>query len=154
MKIAISGNSGNPDAEFSARFGRCRNFIIADPASDDWQEVENPAIDAQGGAGTQVVQHLANLGVEAVISGRYGPNAFEALEAAGIQAYLATSGSPRKLLADWQEGRLATASGPSGRGFHGDQGRGQGGRGRGGRGQGGRGRGGRGGGGQGQEGQW
>ena len=153
MKIAISGNSGDPDAEFSARFGRCRCFLIADPATEGWQEVDNPAIDAQGGAGTQVVQLLANMGVEAVVSGRYGPNAFEALEAAGIKAYLATSGSPRKLLADCQEGRLSTTSGPSGGGFHGSQGRGQGGRGQGGRGQGGRGQGGRGQGGRGQGGQ-
>jgi predicted Fe-Mo cluster-binding NifX family protein len=153
MKIAISGNSGDPDAEFSARFGRCRCFLVADPAAGDWQEIENSAIDAQGGAGTQVVQLLANLGVEAVISGRYGPNAFEALEAAGIKAYLANSGSPRKLLADCQEGRLSAASGPSGSGFHGSQGGGRGGRGQGGRGQGGRGQGGRGQGGRGQGGQ-
>jgi predicted Fe-Mo cluster-binding NifX family protein len=147
MKIAISANSGDPDAAFSARFGRCRCFLVADPDLEDWQEVENPAIDAQGGAGTQVVQHLANLGVGAVISGRYGPNAYEALQAAGMDAYLADSGSPRQLLVDCQAGRLKPASGPTGRGFHG-------GRGRGGRGQGGRGRGGRGQGGRGQGGQW
>ena len=151
MKIAISANSGDPDAEFSARFGRCRCFLITDTDLEDWQEVENPAIDAQGGAGTQVVQYLASMGVEAVVSGRYGPNAFEALEAAGIKAYIANSGSPRNLLADCQEERLSTTNGPSGEGFHGSQGgRGQGGRGQGGRGQGGRGQGGRGQGGRGQ----
>ena len=92
------------------------------------------------------------MGVDAVISGRYGPNAYEALQAAGMKAYQASTGSPRKLLADCQSGSLATASGPSGRGFHGTQGgRGMGGRGRGGRGMGGRGMGGgRGQGGQGQ----
>lgn len=136
MKIAVSANSGDPEAPFSARFGRCRCFMVADPDLEDWQEVENPALDAQGGAGTQVVQHLANLGVEAVVSGRYGPNAFEALQAAGIGAYLADSGSPRQLIADCQAGRLTTASGPTGRGFHGGQGKGWGGRSRGGRGQG------------------
>jgi len=153
MKIAISGNSGDPDVEFNARFGRCRCFLIADTDLEDWQEVENPAIDAQGGAGTQVVQYLAGMGVEAVVSGRYGPYAFEALEAAGIKAYIANAGSPRKLLADYREGRLSTASGPSGSGFHGSQGSGRGGRGQGGRGQGGRGRGGRGQGGRGLWGQ-
>ncbi len=144
MKIAISANTGDPGAEFSARFGRCRHFLITDTDLEDWQEVENPAIDAQGGAGTQVVQLLANLGVECVISGRYGPNAYEALQAAGMKAYLASSGSPRGLAGDCQAGRLKTASGPTGRGFHGagqGRGRGQGGRGQGaqgGRGQGGR----------------
>ena len=157
MKIAISPNSVDPEAEFSARFGRCRYFLIADSDLDEWQDVENPAADAQGGAGTQVVQLLANLGVEAVISGRYGPNAFEALQASGMSAYLANAGSARVLAAECQAGRLKTANGPSGRGFHGSgQGRGlgQGGRSRGGRGQGGRGQGGQGQGGRGQGGQW
>lgn len=139
MKIAISAQSGNPDEEFSARFGRCACFLITDTNGEEWQEVENPAINAQGGAGTQVVQLLANLGVEGVISGRYGPNAFEAMQAAGLTAYLASAGTARELASECQSGSLKTASGPSGRGFHGGQGRG--GRGRG-QGQGGRGQGG------------
>jgi len=149
MKIAISANSGDPDLEFSARFARCQCFLVVDPALENWQEVENPALDAQGGAGTQVVQLLAKMGVEAVVSGRYGPNAYEALQAAGMGAYLASAGSPRKLLADFQANRLKTASGPNSQGAHGAQGRGAGGRGSGKRGRGGRGRGGRG-----QGGQW
>lgn len=156
MKIAISANSGDPDAEFSGRFGRCKYFLIADPDLGDWQTVENPAIDAQGGAGTQVVQFLASKGVDAVVSGRYGPYAYDALQAAGMDAYVASSGSPRKLLADCQAGNLSKAGGPTGDGYHG-QGGGGGGRGSGRRGQGGRGKGGRGRGGRGQgggRGQW
>ena len=154
MKVAISTNSKDPDVEFSDRFGRCRYFLITDSTQEDWKEVENPAIDAQGGAGTQVVQFLANQGVDAVISGRYGPYAYEALQAAGMEAYLGNSGSPRKLLADYQAGNLATTSGPTGEAFHGGQGRGFGGRGSGKRGQGGRGRRGRGQGGRGLDGEW
>ncbi len=149
MKVAISANSKDPDVEFSDRFGRCRYFLITDTGLEDWQEVENPAIDAQGGAGTQVVQFLSQMGVDAVISGRYGPYAYDALQAAGMKAYLANSGSPRKLVEDCQAGRLATTSGPTGQGFHGGSGRGRGGRGLGKRGRGGRGRGGRG-----QGGEW
>lgn len=150
MKVAISANSKDPGVEFSSRFGRCKYFLIADPDLDGWQEVDNPAIDAQGGAGTQVVQFLSNQGVDAVVSGRYGPYAYDALQAAGMGAYLASSGSPQELLADFKAGRLTTAGGPTGEGNHGGLGetggggRGLGRRGRGGRGRGGRGRGGRG----------
>lgn len=159
MKVAISANSGDPEVEFSARFGRCKCFLIADPELGDWQEVQNPALDAQGGAGTQVVQFLSNQGVDAVVSGRYGPYAYDALQAAGMEAYLASSGTPRELLSDLKAGRLSTASGPTGEGNHdsperGVGGRGLGRRGQGGRGRGGRGRGGRGQGGRGQEGGW
>ena len=47
---------------------------------------------AAGGAGVQASQFVAAQGVQVVISGAYGPNAFDTLEAAGIAAYLAPSG--------------------------------------------------------------
>jgi predicted Fe-Mo cluster-binding NifX family protein len=126
MKIAISTNSKDPDLNFSARFGRCKWFLVVDPTLGEWQVVENKAVDVQGGAGTLVVQLLADLGVEVVISGRYGPNAFDALEAAGIIAYLANSGTPRELAAAYQAGQLQIASGPNGSGHHGGKRRGLG----------------------------
>ena len=119
MKIAISTMSGNPDREFSPRFGRCAYFLVVDEGQENWEKISNPADDAQGGAGTQVVQYLAGQGVDAVISGRYGPNAYEALEAGGITAYLANSGTPNELLIQVQDGSLRKASGPSGEGMHG-----------------------------------
>ncbi len=120
MKIAISSSTGNPDTEFSARFGRCAYFLIVDEGADNWDKISNPALNAQGGAGTQVVQHLADQGVEAVISGRYGPYAYDALAAAGINAYLANSGTPRQLVDQVQAGSLSLASGPTGAGMHGE----------------------------------
>lgn len=139
MRIAISALSGDPDQLFSARFGRCDFFLIADESGENWEELANSAQDVQGGAGTQVVKLLADAGVDTVISGRYGPNAFEALQLAGIQAYVASAGTPRELLARCQAGELSQPSGPTTRAGH--SGSGQGGRGQGGRGQGGRGRG-------------
>jgi len=118
MRLAISSSTGNPDKEFSPRFGRCAYFLIMDGDSDNWEKLSNPALNTQDGAGTKVVQYLADKGVDAVISGRYGPNAFEALTAAGIDAYLASSGSPRQLQELVQAGSLKLADGPSGRGMH------------------------------------
>ena len=107
------------DKEFSPRFGRCAYFLMVEEGQENWEKITNPAVNAQGGAGTQVVQFLVNQGVDAVISGRYGPNAYEALEAGGITAYLANSGTPRELLEQVQDGSLKKASGPSGEGMHG-----------------------------------
>lgn len=118
MKIAISSNDGKRESQFSARFGRCDYFLIVDSVSRTWEAISNPAADAHGGAGTQVIQFLSNNGVEAVISGQYGPNAFTAIEAAGIQAYLADKGTPEELLDKFISGKLKRALAASGRGRH------------------------------------
>ena len=50
-----------------------------------------------------------------IITGRYGPNAFSALEAAGIQAYEADEGTPDELLDRFLAGdlkRVDSATGP------------------------------------------
>jgi predicted Fe-Mo cluster-binding NifX family protein len=118
MKIAISSPSGEPESEFSGRFGRCQYFLLFDTADASWMKVANPARDAQGGAGARVVQFLTDHGVEAVISGRYGPTAFSALEASGIKPYLADSGTPADLVAGLDQGDLKLAAGPTGEGRH------------------------------------
>jgi len=115
MKIAISSPDGKLDTPFSPRFGRCEYFIFVDGETREWEAKDNPAASARGGAGPQAVQFLANNGVEAVISGQFGPNAFTSLEAAGIQAYEADGGTPSELLDRFLAGTLKqvnTATGP------------------------------------------
>ena len=118
MIIAISSSSGNPEKEFSGRFGRCKYFLIMDNDTGDWEKVINPALKSRGGSGPEVVQFLSELNVSAAISGRYGPNAYSGLTAAGITAYLAKSGTPLELLEKFQNGLLKIAAGPSGPGLH------------------------------------
>lgn len=98
MKLAISSQNGKFDSPFSDRFGRCRHFVFIESGSGNWETKPNPAAVTRGGAGAQVVQFLVDNGVEATISGRYGPTALSALKAAGMQAYIATKGSPASLL--------------------------------------------------------
>lgn len=118
MIIAISSSFGNPAKEFSGRFGRCKFFLIMDTDAGDWEKVKNPAVDSRGGSGPEVVQFLSELNVSAVISGRYGPNAYSGLTASRITAYLAKSGTPLELLDEFQNGLLKIAAEPSGPGLH------------------------------------
>ncbi|MEN8173933.1 MAG: NifB/NifX family molybdenum-iron cluster-binding protein [Chloroflexota bacterium] len=116
MKIAISSHDGKFNSEFSARFGRCEYFVLIDTETRNWEAVENPAAAAHGGAGAQVVQFLSDNAVEATITGKYGPTAFTALEAAGIQGFEANNGTPEELLDKFLAGDLtqvSTATGPS-----------------------------------------
>lgn len=119
MKIAISSRNGSPDKKFQSRFARCEYFAVFDENLEIWETLKNPAMDSHGGAGPKVVQFLADHGIKTVISGRFGPNAFTALQAAGIEAYLADKGTPQALVKALQAGELTLANGSSGPGRHG-----------------------------------
>jgi predicted Fe-Mo cluster-binding NifX family protein len=119
MKIIITASSDQLDQPFNPRFGRAEYFILIDSETREAQAFPNPAADGRGGAGPQAVQFLTQTGAEVVISGRFGPNAYSALQAAGIQAYLAENGSVDQVLQQFLDGRLQQASQASGPGMHG-----------------------------------
>ena len=116
MKIAVSISTARPDASFDTRFGRAAAFCFIDLETDERQIIENPGVSASGGAGVQTAQFIANHGVQTVVSGAFGPNAFDALAAAGIQMLV----PPEKdgltvtdILSLFNNGDLTTVSTPS-----------------------------------------
>jgi predicted Fe-Mo cluster-binding NifX family protein len=119
MKIIITATSDKIDQPFSPRFGRADYFFLVDSETREAEAFGNPAADARGGAGPQAVQFLANKGAEVVISGRYGPSAFTALQAAGIKAYIASSGTVSEVLQQFLDGALEKTSAATGPGLHG-----------------------------------
>ena len=121
MKIIISASNHNLDQPFNPRFGRAEYFMLYDSETKEWKALQNSAINASGGAGTQAVQFIAQNGAEVVISGRFGPNAFIALEAAGAKAYVAKSGTVAEVLQQYLDGQLEQINQASGPGFHGSR---------------------------------
>ena len=93
MKIAISATGLDLSAQVDPRFGRCQYFVIVDPDSMQFESVENSSAMAGGGAGIASAQLIASKGVEAVLTGNCGPNAFNVLEAAGIKVMTGVSGT-------------------------------------------------------------
>jgi predicted Fe-Mo cluster-binding NifX family protein len=114
MDYRSSPHARKFDTPFSSRFGRCEYFILIDTETRDWEAKPNPAAAARGGAGPRVVQFLSNSGVEATITGRYGPNAFSSLKAAGIQAFVANEGTPEELLDRFLAGELEQVNAATG----------------------------------------
>ena len=104
MKIIITATSNKIDQPFNPRFGRTDYFILVDSETREWEAFSNPAADARGGAGPQAVQFITEKGAEVVISGRYGPSAFTALEAAGIKAYIAAEGTVNEVFEKYLAG--------------------------------------------------
>lgn len=116
MRVCITSSGPSLDSEMDPRFGRCQYFLFVDPQSLEMEAVENPNIGASGGAGIQSAQFVANKGVEAIITGQVGPNAFTTLQAAGMKILVGASGKVREVLEKYKKGQLTSyAQGPTAR---------------------------------------
>jgi len=120
MKIIITAASPSIEAKIDARFGRGAYLIVVDPDTLEWEAHPNSGVNASGGAGSLVAQFAARQQVGAVISGDFGPNAYNALQAAAISMYLlGPSETVRDAVEAFKAGRLAPAGAPGGPGRHG-----------------------------------
>ncbi len=106
MKIAISATGPNLEAEVDPRFGRCQYFIIADPETMAFEAIDNSSAAAVGGAGISAGQVITERGVEAVLTGNCGPNAYQVLSAAGIKVITGTSGKVKDVIEGYQAGKF------------------------------------------------
>lgn len=113
MKVAITSQGNGLDAQVDLRFGRCAYFIVIDTETEEMEVVSNPSADAMGGAGPQAAQAIADKGVEVVITGNVGPNAFRTLSAANIRIYQAAAGTVKETLAKYKSGELKELSNSS-----------------------------------------
>ena len=85
MKILITSTENNLSALIDKRFGRAHWFCVFDQELNETTFIENPNIEAQGGAGSKSAENIIGLGVEKVISGHFGPKAKTVLDKFNIQ---------------------------------------------------------------------
>ena len=113
MKICITSQGNDLDSQVDPRFGRCPYFIFVDTESLEFEAIENPSVGAMGGAGVQSGQFVAEKQIKAVITGNVGPNAFQTLQAAGIDVITGVSGSVKEAIEKYNKGELKSTQGPS-----------------------------------------
>jgi predicted Fe-Mo cluster-binding NifX family protein len=113
VKICVTAQGYDLDAQVDPRFGRCQYFVIVDPETLQYEAIRNPNIDAMGGAGIQSGQIMAERQVKAVVTGNVGPNAFQTLNAAGISVMTGASGSIRHAIDAYKRGDLKATNGPT-----------------------------------------
>ena len=113
MKICITSEGGSLDSKVDPRFGRCQHFIIVDPDTLEFEAVVNPNIESMGGAGIQSAQLVASKKVKAVVTGNVGPNAFQTLQAAGVEIFTNASGTVKEVIEKYKKGEFKAVSGPS-----------------------------------------
>lgn len=109
MRIVITANGNDLDAQVSPFFGRCPIYIFVETDTLEFEAVANPAATARGGAGIRAAQFVVERGVTAVLTGNVGPNAYQVLRAANVPIYLAGEGTVRQAVEDYKAGALQAA---------------------------------------------
>ena len=111
MKIVVTSGGNTLDAPLSLVFGRCPVYIFVETDTLEYEAIANPAVSAAGGAGIQAAQFVAQRDVAAVLTGNVGPNAFSVLRSAGVQIYLASPGTVRDAVQEFNQGNLQPVGG-------------------------------------------
>ena len=90
MKIAVSSTGKTIESKIEPAFGRCPFFLIIETKDNtvlNVEAVENRNAESIGMAGVSAVRLVAEKGAQAVITGRIGPRAMDALKQFRIKAY-------------------------------------------------------------------
>jgi len=112
LKIAISATNESLDAQIDPRFGRCPYFVIVESETMKFKAIPNLSRNAPSGAGIQAAQTIASKGAKVVLTGNVGPNAFQALSAAGIKIVTGVSGTVKEAVEKFKSGQLQGTTAP------------------------------------------
>jgi predicted Fe-Mo cluster-binding NifX family protein len=111
--VCVTAQDEGLDAVVDPRFGRCLYFTIVNTETMDSESVKNPNIDGMGGVGIQSGQFVAGKNVKVVLTGNVGPNAFQTLQAAGIEVITGITGIVKEVIERYKKGEFTPAQGHS-----------------------------------------
>ncbi len=114
MKIAITSTGKTLDSPMDPRFGRAPYIIVTNMEGELLEVIDNSAnVNAMRGAGIQAAKNVADRGVNVLLTGHCGPNAFTALQAAGIKVGSDQSGLVKDVLAKFRNESVNFADKPN-----------------------------------------
>ena len=91
MKLCISSTGKDLGAKVDTAFGRSLYFMLIDTETNAVEAVENTAATQGQGAGIAAAQLLSDKGVDGVLTGNVGQNAYNAFRVSGIQLFVGAS---------------------------------------------------------------
>ena len=107
MKVAVTSQGPDLNSPVDPRFGRAPYFVVVNTDTGEFTAHDNVQnVNAVQGAGIQAGRTVVGLAVAAVVTGNVGPKAFSALQAGGVQVYLAGAGSVKEVVEKLQAGQL------------------------------------------------
>jgi predicted Fe-Mo cluster-binding NifX family protein len=111
MKVAVTAQEREFSSPMDLRFGRARWIHVVDTETGAHEVHDNTVhLNLPQGAGIQTGQTVVHLGVEAVITGNVGPNAFRTLNVARIRVFRAAQQTVEQAVTAFQEGQLQEVS--------------------------------------------
>jgi predicted Fe-Mo cluster-binding NifX family protein len=110
LKVAVSSTGPTLDSPVSPRFGRCPYYLIVDTGTMGFEALPNTNMNAPSGAGIAAAQEVAGKEVEAVLTGRFGPNAYHVLSQVGIKMVTGAAGTVRQAVDAYKGGSLKETS--------------------------------------------
>jgi len=112
MRVAVSCQEENLEAEVDPRFGRASKFLLVDTDTLSFDVVENKqTLDLPQGAGIQAAQNILAHHPDAVLTGNCGPKAFRVLQAAGVAVVVGVKGTVREAVRAYAAGEYSAANG-------------------------------------------
>lgn len=84
-KIAVASTGNSLDSFLSEQMGRCQFFIIIDPATMEFEAVENIAEKLQSGAGPKAAELIIGKGAKVLLAGSVGDKAEAVLKKGNIK---------------------------------------------------------------------
>lgn len=113
MRIAITAAEPRLESEVDPRFGRCPYFLIIETDDMSFKALDNASQELGQGAGVQSARLVADAGVQYVLTGNCGPNAHQALLAAGIGVIDGCAGTVREVAEQFKSGQLKPTDEPN-----------------------------------------
>ena len=113
MKICVTSQGDNLEAQVDPRFGRCQYFIFVETDTMEFEAVANQNISGMGGVGVQSGQIVSDKGAKSVVTGSVGPNAMKTLQSAGVEVMDGVSGTIREAVEQYKKGSLKSTDKPS-----------------------------------------
>ena len=111
MRIAITTEGNDLDAQIDSRFGRAPNFLVVDTESMRFDVAANAqSLDLSQGAGIRSAQNVLVHKPDAVLTGNCGPKASRVLKAAGVKIVVGVKGKITDAIHDYMDGNYVEAT--------------------------------------------
>jgi len=110
MRIVITSQGNDLEAEVDSRFGRASKFLLVETDTMSLQVIENSqSLNLTQGAGIQAAQNVIPHMPDVVLTGNCGPKAFKTLKAASVDVVLGVKGKIKDAIQAYLEGKYQPA---------------------------------------------